>query len=295
MKITYDLPSIKGEYKFDFDCSKISWLRVGGRADVLFSPYDEEDLQHFLQQICGKIPITIIGLASNILIRDKGIRGVTIRLGKRFREVTMDDSTVTVGCAASGLQLANFGLENSIADFEFFSGIPGTIGGMLVMNAGAFGNDVSKMLKSATCLNLMGQKKVINVEEFGYSYRSNSLKEQHIFVKALFHRKHGAYEEIARKIQEIGNTRKITQPSARTAGSTFKNPTNHKAWALIKACNTQMRVGNAYFSSLHSNFIVTEDGATATDVEALISLAKNAVKDKFNIMLKEEIVILGEE
>ncbi|WPX98015.1 UDP-N-acetylmuramate dehydrogenase [Candidatus Fokinia crypta] len=292
----YNLPNVRGEYKFDFDCSKISWLRVGGRADVLFSPHDEDDLKYFLRQIDSQIPITIIGLASNILIRDKGIRGVTIRLGKGFREMKITDDGVIAGSAVSGLQLANFGLENSIANFEFFSGIPGTIGGMLTMNAGAFGNDISKILKSAICINLKGEEEMIDVKKFGYSYRSNSLKEKYIFTKALFRHESGVHTEIADKIQEISNIRKATQPSARTAGSTFKNPTNHKAWFLIqKACETQMRVGNAYFSTLHSNFIVTEDGATATDVENLILLAKNMVKSKFNIYLEEEIIILGEK
>lgn len=296
----------------NFDLSKTNWFQVGGRAEYLFKPENGEDLSEFLAALPQEIPITVLGVGSNIIIRDGGIDGIVVKLGRAFacigiwnpesekEHVKTPDSrfrSLTVGSAALDLNVAHFAAENSISGLEFLSGIPGTIGGAVKMNAGAYGADISQALVSAEIVERNGKIRTLNTSELGFSYRKSTLPEGAIVTKAILQGKAGNSEEIWQKISEIKKSREDSQPiRERTGGSTFKNPKGHKAWELIDRAGCRgLRVGGAQMSEKHCNFMINTGGATATDLENLGEEVIRRVQEKTGLLLEWEIKRIGKK
>ena len=228
------LPPVRGRLTADAPLAQVTWFQVGGPAEVLFRPADIDDLSAFLAAKPADVPVTVIGVASNLLIRDGGVRGVVIRLGRGFVETTAQDETIETGAGALDLNVALAAREAGIAGLEFLSGIPGTIGGGLRMNAGAYGSEFKNVLHSTTALDAQGVKHSLSVDELGLSYRHSDVAEDWIFVSARFAGTKGDPLTIARRMAEIQKSREDSQPiRARTGGSTFANPPGHKAWELV--------------------------------------------------------------
>lgn len=290
------LPKVNGEYRQNYTLSHLTWFKVGGPADVFFKPSDKNDLKTFLKEIDPKYQINIMGAGSNMIIRDGGVEGIMIKLGRNFTNIELiDDDKIKVGAGCLNYNLAQFCLENKICGFEFLVGIPGTIGGGISMNAGAYGTEFKDILQEVTCIDLNGNEKKLSCEEFGFGYRHNRLSEQMFFVEAIFKFSHGDPKEIREKMEEISSQRKFTQPiSQKTGGSTFANPENHKAWELVDKVGLRgHKVGGAIISPLHCNFMINENNATATDLEGLGDFVREKVKKETGIELKWEIKRIG--
>lgn len=290
------LPLVRGKYRFNVDFSKLCWFGVGGKASIVFIPADEDDLISFLSSI-QQIPIFVFGVGSNTLIRDGGFDGVVIRLGSSMNYLeVVGDNLIKAGASVLDQSVSQFALENSIGGLEFMSGIPGTIGGGLAMNGGAYGREFSDVVTSVDVVDLNGQKFSLSNSEIGFKYRGNSLDSKMIFLSATLNGFSSNREEIQKKINDIREKRLSTQPvkNVKTGGSTFKNPPGLKAWELIdKAGCRGLSVGGAQMSELHCNFLVNKGNATAADIEALVNLVKRRVFDTSGINLEEEIIIIG--
>ena len=295
--MSYQLPKVKGRYRYNANIGKMCWFGVGGNAEVLFIPADSLDLQNFLQGLECNAPITVIGVGSNILVRDGGIRGIVIRLGAGFNYIKHENYSVTIGAAVLDLNVAQYCLEYGIAGLEFLVGIPGTIGGALFMNAGAYGVDIAKVLVGAKAINLQGKLKILKNEEIGYQYRSNNLKEELIFVEGILQGVPGDKADIASSVSSTQENRVITQPiKSKTGGSTFKNPPGLSAWRLIDEAGCRgLKIGGAQVSTQHCNFFINTGNATATDLENLIQEVQQRVFTKTGILLEAEIKIIGEK
>ncbi|WP_039458166.1 UDP-N-acetylmuramate dehydrogenase [Candidatus Jidaibacter acanthamoebae] len=299
MTIISELPIVKGKYREQAELAKMCWFGVGGKAEVLFIPEDLQDLELFLKNKPLGLAINIIGVGSNLLVRDGGIGGVVIRLGRGFNYIEHNtDCIITAGAAVLDLNLALYTREAAITGLEFFSGIPGTVGGALAMNAGAYGNDTASVLIEATAVNLKsGEIKTFKAEEIGYYYRGKHLSNDWIFTEAKFQGNPGEVQRIAGKIDEIQSQRSSTQPiKTKTSGSTFKNPMlGDKAWQLVdKAGCRGLRIGGAQVSEMHCNFFINMGDATAHDLESLIKEVQSRVLTICGIKLEEEIKIIGE-
>lgn len=277
------------------DLSKTNWFRVGGPAEWLFKPENTEDLSAFLQALPAEIPVTVLGVGSNLIVRDGGIDGVVIKLGRHFAMSHVDDGRVVVGAAMLDLNVALFACDHGLAGLEFLSGIPGTIGGAVKMNAGAYGSDMSQVLIECEAVLRSGEIKIYTLEQLGFTYRHSALPEGAIVTKALLKATPGERAEIAKRIQDISQMREDTQPiRARTGGSTFKNPEGHKAWELIdKAGCRGMTLGGAQVSEKHCNFLINTGNATASDLENLGARVIEIVKEKTGITLEWEIKRIG--
>ena len=296
MSVIDTLPKIKGKYRENANAGKMCWFKTNGIADVLFIPQDIDDLKYFLSNKPKNLPIYIMGAGSNLLIRDGGFNGMIIRLGSGFNYVRHDENNIIAGCACLDLNVANYAANNSIAGLEFFAGIPGSIGGALAMNAGAYNNDTSSVLTEAKAINIFtAEIRKFSNQEIGYFYRGKKLTNEWMFYEAKFRGYNGDKNKIQEAIKEIQAKRSSTQPiKSKTGGSTFKNPPNQKAWQLIDQCGLRgMKIGDAKFSELHCNFLINEGEAKASDLEHLIKLAKKRVKNNFEINLEEEIKIIG--
>lgn len=295
MTILSKLPEAKGVYRENAELSKMCWFGVGGVADVFFKPYDTEDLAFFLKNKPKDIPHFILGVGSNVLIRDSGFKGVVIRLGREFNYVKFGEEKVIAGGATLDLNVAVHSAENGYAGLEFLSGIPGTIGGAIQMNAGAYGTEVKDVLISAKAVDEEGNIIELQNHDFGFKYRSHSLKIPYIFTEATFKSSLGNASEIKINLDEIQQRRISTQPiRSKTGGSTFKNPEGMKAWELIdKAGCRGLEIGGAQVSEKHCNFFINTGHATAEDLEDLISEVKNRVFNNSGILLQEEIKIIG--
>jgi UDP-N-acetylmuramate dehydrogenase len=289
------LPKIQGEYRGNFIVSPLTWFKVGGPADVLFKPADIDDLSYFLSNISPEIPLFVLGAGSNLIVRDSGIDGVVIKLGRGFADITIKDDKIVVGAGALNHSLAQFSLQNSIEGFEFLIGIPGSIGGGIAMNAGCYGKEFKDILHSVTMLDREGKKYILLSEDLGFGYRHNSLKNWSIFVEASFKYTKGKQEEIKKKIDEITSARQISQPiNQKTGGSTFANPEGYKAWELIdKAGMRGYKIGGAEISNLHCNFMVNTGNATAADLENLGEKVRQKVLETSGVELKWEIKRIG--
>jgi UDP-N-acetylmuramate dehydrogenase len=279
------------------DLSKTNWFGVGGRAEYLFKPENASDLADFLAALPAEIPVTVLGVGSNIIIRDGGIDGVVVKLGRSFTEyaVTSTEYQLEVGAANLDLNIANFAAENGIAGLEFLSGIPGTIGGAVRMNAGAYGADISQVLVSAEVVTRDGKILEITNAELGFFYRKSNLPEGAIVTKAILQGKAGKREEIFARIADIKKSREETQPiRERTGGSTFKNPEGNKAWELIDRAGCRgLMVGGAQMSEKHCNFMINTGNATASDLENLGEEVIKRVLAKTGITLEWEIKRIG--
>jgi UDP-N-acetylmuramate dehydrogenase len=291
------LPKVRGRYRSNVKMSKMCWFGVGGDADILFVPADSADLQSFLMQRDHDIPVFVFGVGSNLLVRDGGIRGVVIRLGNGFNYIKHHDHLIKVGAATLDVNVAYYAMEQGIAGLEFLSGIPGTIGGAIKMNAGAYGSDISNLLVTAVAINKCGEVKEFTVEEMNYHYRGNGLSEDWIFTEGNLLGLSGNKLTIQNKVDGIKNSRQITQPiRSKTGGSTFKNPEGYSAWKLIDEAGCRgMQIGDAKVSEQHCNFFINNGDATAADLENLIKEVQSQVLSKTNILLESEIKIVGEE
>jgi len=289
------LPKVRGRLTADAPLAQVTWFRVGGPAEVLFRPADLDDLSTFLAEKPADVPVTVIGVASNLLVRDGGIKGVVIRLGRGFVEIASEDETVTAGAGALDVNVAITAREAGIAGLEFLSGIPGTVGGGLRMNAGAYGSEFKDVLKSAVALDTQGKQHALAPADLKLSYRHCGLPEDWIFVAARFAGAKGDPLAIARRMNEIQSAREESQPiRSRTGGSTFANPPGRKAWELIDAAGCRgLKRGGAMVSEKHANFLINTGDATAADLEALGEAVRARVLASSGIALDWEIRRVG--
>ncbi|MBE89529.1 MAG: UDP-N-acetylenolpyruvoylglucosamine reductase [Rhodospirillaceae bacterium] len=289
------LPSVRGEMKFNENMARYAWLRVGGPAEILFRPADMEDLQNFLHKTPTDIPVTVIGVASNLLIRDGGIPGIVVQLRYEFNTITTDKDTIKAGAGALDINVSRFALANGRGGLEFLSGIPGTIGGALRMNAGAYDREIANVLITAEAIDRDGNIHTVGVDELGFSYRNSKTPTDWIFTGATLCAKPGDKDFIIRKMDEIAAAREKSQPiRARTGGSTFKNTAEGKAWEFIDDAGCRgLRVGDAQVSEHHCNFLINLGQASANDIESLGTEVRRRVHEKSGVMLQWEIDRIG--
>jgi len=286
---------LKSKFYFDFDTSEIVWFRAGGKANIFCLVYSEEEFEIILNNI-GNMKYQIIGAGSNILIRDRGYRGIIFKLGKNFNKINLEESFIEVGAGILDVNLAKFSQINNIKNFEFYSGIPGSIGGAVKMNAGCYGNETKDYLKSVKTLNSKGKLNFLTKDQLNLSYRNSSLPEGDIIISAKFDYSYGNKKEILEKINEIKLKRENSQPiKSKTSGSTFKNPKNNHAAKLIEMSGCKgLNVGDAYVSDKHANFLININKAKADEIEQLGKKIIDKVYNKFNIKLDWEIKIIGD-
>lgn len=285
-----------GEFKFNYTLAPLTWLKVGGHAEVLYKPNGIEDLSKFLAYLPEGIDVNFIGAGSNLLIRDIGIPGITIKLGRAFSYIDLHSQTLHIGAATLNYNLSKFCLENEIGGLEFISGIPGSIGGGVAMNAGCYGKEFKDIVKKITAINRKGEILSLTPEEMQFHYRGYGLNEKLLFVSVEFKWEHKNKKDIQNILENIKQQRKATQPiNQKTAGSTFANPTgNYKAWQLIDGVGMRgFKVGDAQISTLHSNFLINNGNASSYDLEKLAELARKKVYDQTGIMLEWEVIRLG--
>ena len=289
------LPPVRGRLTADAPLAPVTWFRVGGTAEIMFRPADEADLAEFLAAKPRDVPVTVLGVASNLLVRDGGIPGIVIRLGRAFVAVTTDGNTVRAGAGALDLNVALTCREAGIAGLEFLSGIPGTIGGALRMNAGAYERDIKAVLRRAVALDGSGRRHEVAAAALGLDYRTCAAPADWIFVAAEFAGDAGDPVAIGQRMDEIQAAREASQPiRSRTGGSTFANPSGHKAWELIDRAGCRgLTRGGAQVSEKHANFLINTGNATAADLEGLGEEVRRRVFEKSGIVLDWEIKRVG--
>ena len=289
------LPRVRGTYTENGPLDRVTWFRVGGPAEVLFRPADLADLEHFMTIKPVDIPITVLGVGSNMLVRDGGVPGVVVRLGREFATIEVDGTDISAGAGALGLNVAMTFQQASVTGLEFLSGIPGTIGGALRMNAGAFGHEMKDILVSARALTPYGKIERLSVADMGYAYRSCSVDKDWIFISAKLKGSHGSQADISRRIQQIQAARQSNQPQrVATGGSTFKNPPGQHAWELIEKAGCRgLERGGAVVSEKHCNFLINMGQATAADIEGLGEDVRRRVKEETGVELEWEIRRIG--
>jgi UDP-N-acetylmuramate dehydrogenase len=292
----FDNAPLRGNIDTDISLAPFTWFKVGGNADYLYRPYDADDLSVFLSNVPLDIPVTIIGAASNLLVRDGGIRGAVIRLGRGFGQMQrINDTDVIIGAGVPDMNAAKFLCEESLDGGAFLRGIPGTIGGAIAMNAGAYGAELKDVFVEAYGVARTGQKVTLNYDDMGFSYRHCGIKNV-IFTGVKLRLRAGDKESILAQMNEITAKRQETQPvKSQTGGSTFKNPAGFKAWELIHQAGARgLTIGDAQISELHSNFILNKGNATAYDIELLGETVRKIVFDKTGVKLEWEIKRIGE-
>ncbi len=289
------LPQVRGRLTEKVPLAPITWFRVGGAAEVMFRPADVEDLARFLAEKPADVPVTVIGVASNLLVRDGGVPGVVVRLGRGFVEISVDGTRVIAGGGALDLNVALTCQQAGIAGLEFMSGIPGTVGGGLRMNAGAYGREFKDVLHEAVALDGRGNRQRVPAAALGLSYRHSDAPEDWIFISATFVGDRGDPDAIGGRMMTIQSQREATQPiRARTGGSTFANPPGAKAWELIDAAGCRgMKRGGAMVSEKHANFLINTGDATAADLEDLGEEVRRRVHAHAGVMLEWEIRRIG--
>jgi UDP-N-acetylmuramate dehydrogenase len=289
------LPPVRGRITPFAHLGPMTWFGVGGAAEILFKPADKQDLIDFIKNCPKDIPVMALGVASNLIIRDGGIPGVVIRLGREFSEIKAVGTDIVTGSAALDMNVALVALKNNITGLEFLSGIPGTIGGALRMNAGAYNGETADALVSAEVLFRDGTLRQMTPQEMGMRYRHNDLPDEVIFLGCTLKGAAGDYAAIENKMLEIKNKRGETQPiKSKTGGSTFANPEGQKAWQLIDEAGCRgLKVGGAEMSQMHANFMLNTGHATAADLERLGEEVRQRVYAKSKIMLEWEIRRIG--
>jgi len=301
MSSTENLPTVRGKLLRDEPLAPFTWLRVGGAADVLFIPADAEDLADFLKGLDAAVPVTVIGVGSNLIVRDGGVEGVVIRLaGRAFAGIATEGDTITAGAGALDAMVAKASAKAGLAGLEFYAGIPGTIGGALTMNAGCYGSETKDVLVSAWGLNRKGERVELALADFGYTYRHSEVPEgEIIWIEAVYRGTPDAPEAVAARISEITSRREQTQPiREKTGGSTFKNPEGHSSWKLVDDAGWRGKLhaetgGGAKFSELHSNFLINPGEATAADLEGLGEAVRADVLKKTGVQLDWEVKRIG--
>tara|TARA_B100001123_G_C15266259_1_gene1008540 strand:+ start:804 stop:1697 length:894 start_codon:yes stop_codon:yes gene_type:complete len=286
--------NLKSKFYFNHDTSRNVWFKAGGRALVYCLVYDENELQIILNKI-DDIPYEIIGAGSNILIRDSGFKGILFKLGKNFNNINLNENFLQVGAGILDINLAKYAQINSIKDFEFLSGIPGTVGGAVKMNAGCYGKEIKDIIREIKTINSNGEFNILNKNQINLSYRNSSVPLGDIIISANFFYSYGKKEEIDNKLKEIKTKRENSQPlRLKTSGSTFKNPKNHFAAELIENAGCKgLNVGDVYVSHKHANFLINTNKAKAIQIEELGNRIIDKVYDKFKVKLEWEIKIIG--
>ncbi len=290
------LADLRGRLVANQALAEFTWFRVGGPAQVMFLPEDESDLAYFLGRCPADVPVSVIGVGSNLIIRDGGVPGVVIRLGRGFNRIAVvDGHRLRAGAAALDVQVAKAAQEAGIAGLAFLRGIPGTIGGALRMNGGAYGRETKDVLVEARAVDRAGGVHVFAADAMGFSYRHSTVPEGIIFTSALLQGEPGERAAIAAEMARITEAREATQPvKSRTGGSTFKNPPGRKAWELIDAAGCRgLRHGGAQVSELHCNFLINTGGASAADIEELGEMVRARVMAHAGIDLEWEIKRIG--
>ena len=290
------LPELRGRLAANPSLADITWFRVGGPAQVLFVPADARDLAYFLANIPPDLPITVIGLGSNLLVRDGGVPGITIRLGRGFAQITVEPGhRIRAGAAVPDAKLARAAADAGIAGLAFYRGIPGSIGGALRMNAGAHGQETRDALVEALAVDRRGNLHTVPLADMGLTYRHNGVPGDWIFAEALHQGSAGEQAAILKEMNEVADYREAHQPiKERTGGSTFKNPPGHSAWRLIDAAGCRgLRVGGAQVSQMHCNFLINDRNASAEDIERLGETVRARVKAASGVTLNWEIIRLG--
>ena len=289
------LASVRGRLSAGASLAKVTWFGVGGPAEVLFKPADVDDLADFLKHKPEDVPVTILGVGSNLLVRDGGIPGVVIRLGRGFVEIDVINADVICGAGALDGNVALAAMEAGVTGLEFLSGVPGTIGGALRMNAGAYGAEMQNIVVGATALDEEGVLHELSAEQLGFSYRHSAVPKDWIFVQAHLRGHAGQVDDIRARMDDIKQAREDSQPlRTSTGGSTFKNPEGHKAWQLIDDAGCRgLRIGGAQVSEKHCNFLINHGDATAADIENLGEEVRRRVKEKSGIELEWEIKRIG--
>ncbi len=289
------LPPVRGRYREGADLARITWFRVGGPAEVMFRPADAADLVEFLKQKPADVPVTVIGVGSNLLVRDGGVSGVVIRLGRSFATIEIDGDEVMAGAGALDSTVAQTAARAGLGGLEFLAGIPGTIGGGLRMNGGAYGCEIKDVLITADAIAPDGALSSLTPADMGFSYRHSSVPEDHIFTGARLRGTPGDKALINARIKKIQETRLASQPvRTRTGGSTFKNPDGKKAWELIDAAGCRgLVIGGARVSEQHCNFLINEGSASAAYIEALGEEVRKRVVATTGVVLEWEIRIIG--
>ncbi|MBW3558575.1 MAG: UDP-N-acetylmuramate dehydrogenase [Proteobacteria bacterium] len=292
------LPAVRGRVQFDAELAPFTWFRVGGPAELLFLPQDDDDLAAFLQGLDPGVPVTPIGVGSNLLVRDGGVEGVVIRLGRGFGTVEPGVAdTLRAGAAALDAAVAKRAAEAGIAGLEFYRGVPGTIGGALTMNAGCYGSETKDILVEAYAISRDGTRLRIPAAEMGFSYRRSEVgaRGELIFTGALFRGRPDDPAAVTERMEAITARREASQPiREKTGGSTFKNPPGHSAWKLVEDAGWRGRLlGGAKFSELHSNFMINTGEASAADLEALGETVRAEVLARAGVQLDWEIKRIG--
>lgn len=289
------LPNVRGTLTADAPIARLTWFRVGGNAEVLFEPADQEDLQAFLQALPREIDVTVLGGASNLIVRDGGINGVTIKLGRPFAQITVDDMTIEAGAAAMDITVSRKARDCGIGRLEILSGIPGSIGGAVRMNAGAYEAEIKDVLLDATAIDRQGKLHISKAPDLGFTYRHSNAPSDWIFTSATLQGSDDSSEAIAARMENIAIAREGSQPiRERTGGSTFKNPEGQKAWELIDRAGCRgMQRGGAQVSNTHCNFLINTGSATAADLEGLGEEVRRRVEDETGILLEWEIRRIG--
>ena len=290
------LPDLKGRLAANVPLADITWFRVGGPAQLLFTPADEADLAYFLKHAPSDLPVTVVGLGSNLLVRDGGVPGIVIRLGRGFGNVAAEPgSRVRAGTAAPDVKVARAAADAGIAGLAFYRGIPGSVGGALRMNAGAHGRETKDVLIGARAVDRKGNVYELSLADMGFTYRHSDVPADFILTEALYQGTPGEPAAILREMDEVADYREKNQPiRERTGGSTFKNPPGNSAWKLIDEAGCRgLRVGGAKVSDMHCNFLINERGATGEDIERLGETVRARVKARSGTMLQWEIIRLG--
>jgi UDP-N-acetylmuramate dehydrogenase len=288
-------PALRGRLQRDVVLGPTTWFRVGGAAEYLVKPADVDDLRQFMRDLPHEIPVTVIGAGSNLIVRDGGISGAVVKLGRGFSDIIVEENAVIAGAAALDITLAEYAAAAARTGLEFLSGIPGTIGGAVAMNAGAYGSDVSHVLDWAEIVTRSGELVRLGVKDLGLGYRRSQVPPGAVVTQARFLTQSGDLKIIAARMQEIKASRESTQPvRARTGGSTFANPPDMKAWELIDAAGCRgLRRGDAQISELHCNFMINTGAATAADLEGLGEEVRRRVAETSGVELHWEIKRIG--
>tara|TARA_B110000196_G_scaffold264180_1_gene236640 strand:- start:877 stop:1770 length:894 start_codon:yes stop_codon:yes gene_type:complete len=287
-------PLLKSKFYYNFDMSKKVWFQAGGKALIYCIVYDENEFEIILNSL-GNLDYEVIGAGSNILIRDNGFDGIIFKLGKNFNYIKEGEESLNVGAGILDNNLSTFAMKNNIKNYEFFSGIPGSVGGAVKMNAGCYGAETKNILINVQTIDKKGKIKFIPKEKLNMSYRSSSIPPGDVIISAFFKLAYGDIGEIKQKITEIKNKRENSQPlNLKTSGSTFKNPYNNYAAKLIETSGCKgLSVGDVYVSDKHSNFLINANNATAQNIEELGKKIQERVFKKFNISLEWEVKIIG--
>ena len=296
MSAVLDMPAVRGRLSQGAPLAPLVWFKSGGAAEWLFEPKDSDDLAHFLRDLDPAVPVMALGLGSNLIVRDGGVPGVVVRLGKAFAQVEqLDATTLRCGGGASGILVSSTARDAGIAGVEFLRSIPGTVGGFVRMNGGAYGREVKDILVACEVVLRSGALRTLKLEELGYTYRHSELPEGAVVVSATFRGQPGEPAAIQAEMDRIAAAREESQPlRSRTGGSTFKNPPGDKAWRLVDAAGLRgFRIGDAQVSEKHCNFLLNLGNATSGQIEELGEEVRRRVKADSGVMLEWEIQRVG--